>query len=183
MAIIKSKTKPNDDLFLSNKAAMEKLVNKLHSDIETIRQGGGEKAILHQRNKGKLPVRERVKILLDDESEFLEIGQFAAWEVYEEPIPCAGVVAGIGKIEGIQCMVIANDPSVKGGTYYPLTVKTPCERRRLHSAADYPAFIWSIRAAPTSHISLKYSQTKSTLDESFSIRPECQPKAFRKLPL
>lgn len=123
MAIIKSKTKPNDDLFLSNKAAMEKLVNKLHSDIETVRQGGGEKAILHQRNKGKLPVRERIKRLLDDESEFLEIGQFAAWEVYEEPIPCAGVVAGIGKIEGIQCMVIANDPSVKGGTYYPLTVK------------------------------------------------------------
>ncbi|CAE6935788.1 COG4799 Acetyl-CoA carboxylase [Vibrio sp. B1FLJ16] len=61
MAIIKSKTKPNDDLFLSNKAAMEELVSKLHSDIETIRQGGGEKAILHQRKKGKLPVRERIK--------------------------------------------------------------------------------------------------------------------------
>lgn len=123
MAIIKSKTKPTEELFLSNKAAMEKLVDKLHADSEIIKQGGGEKAILHQQNKGKLPVRARITRLLDDESEFLEIGQFAAWEVYDEPIPCAGVVAGIGTINGVQCMVVANDPSVKGGTYYPLTVK------------------------------------------------------------
>lgn len=123
MAVIKSKTKPADELFLSNKAVMEQLVAKLHADIDTIKQGGGEKAILHQTSKGKLPVRERVQRLLDDDSEFLEIGQFAAWQVYEDPIPCAGVIAGIGTIKGIQCMVIANDPSVKGGTYYPLTVK------------------------------------------------------------
>ncbi len=123
MAIIKSKTKPNDDLFLSNKAAMQKLVDKLHNDIEYIKQGGAKKDLVHQKNKGKLPVRERIKRLIDDESEFLEIGQFAGWEVYEESIPCAGVVAGIGSIRGLTCMVVANDPSVKGGTYYPMTVK------------------------------------------------------------
>lgn len=123
MAIIKSRTKPTEELFLSNKAAMEKLVDKLHTDTEVIKQGGGKIAILHQQNKGKLPVRSRITRLLDDESEFLEICQFAAWEVYDEPIPCAGVVAGIGTINGVQCMVVANDPSVKGGTYYPLTVK------------------------------------------------------------
>ena len=64
--------------------------------------------------KGKLPARERIARLLDDNTDFLEISQFAAWQVYDESIPCAGVIAGIGFIAGIQCMVIANDASVKG---------------------------------------------------------------------
>ncbi|MEF1309395.1 carboxyl transferase domain-containing protein [Vibrio mytili] len=123
MAIIKSKTKSTDALFLSNKAAMETLVDQLRTDIQTIKLGGGEEALEHQKSKGKLPVRERVEHLLDKNATFLEIGQFAAWQVYDDAIPCAGVVAGIGKIEGVHCMIIANDPSVKGGTYYPLTVK------------------------------------------------------------
>ena len=99
MAIIKSKTKPTDELFLSNKAAMETLVTQLNQHIETIKQGGGEKAIQHQRQKGKLPARERIARLLDDNTDFLEISQFAAWQVYDEAIPCAGVIAGIGSIE------------------------------------------------------------------------------------
>lgn len=123
MAIIQTKAKLHDDLFVTNQKVMAELVEQLYSDIEIIRQGGGPAALEHQRKKGKLPVRERIAALLDKDSEFLEIGQFAAWRVYEESVPCAGVVAGIGTIEGIECMVIANDPSVKGGTYYPLTVK------------------------------------------------------------
>ncbi|BBM66898.1 propionyl-CoA carboxylase subunit beta [Vibrio alfacsensis] len=123
MAIIKSKIKPTDELFQNNKAVMTDLVHNLEANIKVIKQGGGPKAIDRQRLKGKLPVRERVLHLLDEDSAFLEVGQFAAWNVYDEAIPCAGVVAGIGTISGIQCMVIANDPSVKGGTYYPLTVK------------------------------------------------------------
>lgn len=138
MAIIKSKTKPTDELFLSNQAAMEMLVEKLQKDVATIKLGGGERAIAHQRQKGKLPVRERISHLLDDGSNFLEIGQFAAWQVYDEPIPCAGVVAGIGIIEGVQCMVIANDPSVKGGTYYPLTVKKHLRAQEIAQRCQLP---------------------------------------------
>lgn len=123
MAIIKSKIKPTDELFQNNKAVMTDLVHNLEANIKVIKQGGGPKAIDRQRLKGKLSVRERVLHLLDEDSAFLEVGQFAAWNVYDEAIPCAGVVAGIGTISRIQCMVIANDPSVKGGTYYPLTVK------------------------------------------------------------
>ncbi|GEM75102.1 carboxyl transferase domain-containing protein [Vibrio sagamiensis] len=138
MAIIKSKAKPTDELFLSNKAAMNELVHNLNKNINVIKQGGGQKAIERQRLKGKLPVRERVTRLLDKNSEFLEIGQFAAWEVYEESIPCAGVVAGIGSVEGIQCMIIANDPSVKGGTYYPLTVKKHLRAQEIAQRCKLP---------------------------------------------
>ncbi|CAH1527175.1 Uncharacterized carboxylase YngE [Vibrio owensii] len=138
MAIIKSKTKPTDELFLSNKAIMTELVSNLKANIKAIKQGGGQKAIDRQRLKGKLPVRERVMHLLDEGSEFLEVGQFAAWNVYEESIPCAGVVAGIGTIEGTQCMVIANDPSVKGGTYYPLTVKKHLRAQEIAQRCQLP---------------------------------------------
>lgn len=123
MAVIKTKAKPESDLFQANVTHMSELVKQLHTHRQTLQLGAGEKAIERQRQKGKLPVRERVQRLLDDDSFFLEVGQFAAWQVYEESVPCAGVVAGIGKIHGIECMVIANDPAVKGGTYYPLTVK------------------------------------------------------------
>lgn len=138
MAIIKSKTKPTDELFLSNKAAMETLVTQLNQHIDTIKQGGGEKAIQHQRQKGKLPARERIARLLDDNTDFLEISQFAAWQVYDEAIPCAGVIAGIGIIEGIQCMVIANDASVKGGTYYPLSVKKHLRAQEIAQRCQLP---------------------------------------------
>lgn len=123
MAVIKSKINTEAPLYLKNFDAMSGLVSQLEIDIASIKLGGGEKALAHQRKKGKLPVRERINQLLDANTPFLEIGQFAAWQVYEENVPCAGVVAGIGKINGLSCMVIANDPSVKGGTYYPLTVK------------------------------------------------------------
>ncbi|WP_159737080.1 carboxyl transferase domain-containing protein [Vibrio atypicus] len=123
MAIIKSKIKTDSPLYIKNQKVMSDLVENLHSNIAAIKSGGGKKAIERQKAKGKLPVRERVQTLLDPDSPFLEIAQFAAWQVYDEVIPCAGVVAGIGKVNGIDCMVIANDPAVKGGTYYPLTVK------------------------------------------------------------
>lgn len=123
MTVIRSKIKTQSPLFQDNHAVMTHLVDKLKSDREAIKQGGGKKALERQRAKGKLPVRERILALLDSDSPFLEIGQFAAWQVYEESVPCAGVVAGIGLVNGVDCMIIANDPSVKGGTYYPLTVK------------------------------------------------------------
>ncbi|WP_412497381.1 carboxyl transferase domain-containing protein [Vibrio furnissii] len=138
MAVIKTKAKPESDLFQANVTHMSELVKQLHMHRQTLQLGAGEKAIERQRQKGKLPVRERVQRLLDDDSFFLEVGQFAAWQVYEESVPCAGVVAGIGKIHGIECMVIANDPAVKGGTYYPLTVKKHLRAQQIAQRCQLP---------------------------------------------
>ncbi|MGF1875604.1 methylcrotonoyl-CoA carboxylase [Photobacterium frigidiphilum] len=138
MAILQTKAKPNDPHFLANQQIMVELIDNLQSNLHVIKQGGGQTAIDRQRQKGKLPVRERVALLLDKKTHFLEIGQFAAWRVYDEPVPCAGVVAGIGKIEGIECMVIANDPSVKGGTYYPLTVKKHLRAQEIAERCHLP---------------------------------------------
>lgn len=138
MTILQSKVKKDAALFQNNQQVMRDLVCTLHSDIELIKQGGGKAAIERQRKKGKLPVRERIEKVLDKDSEFLEVGQFAAWQVYDESIPCAGVVAGIGKIDGIECMVLANDPSVKGGTYYPLTVKKHLRAQEIAERCHLP---------------------------------------------
>ena len=138
MPAIKTKIKKDAQLYTENFAAMESLVTKLRADCDTIKLGGGEKALEHQRRKGKLPVRERIAMLLDENSPFLEVGQFAAWQVYDDNVPCAGVVAGVGQINGHQCMVIANDPSVKGGTYYPLTVKKHLRAQEIAKRCKLP---------------------------------------------
>jgi 3-methylcrotonyl-CoA carboxylase beta subunit len=85
--------------------------------------GGSERSRERHVLRGKLLPRDRIRMLLDDDSPFLEVGQLAAWRVYEDEVPAAGIVCGIGRVHGIECMVIANDATVKGGTYYPLTVK------------------------------------------------------------
>lgn len=138
MTVIKTKIKPDSPLYIKNYQAMSEAVAALKNNIHLIKQGGGHKAIERQRAKGKLPVRERIKLLLDKESDFLEVGLFAAWQVYDEPVPSAGAVAGIGKVNGVQCMVIANDPSVKGGTYYPLTVKKHLRAQEIAQKCQLP---------------------------------------------
>jgi len=138
MAIIDSHIQTHDSQFRHNQQAMAELVDELHTRLAFQVQGGGQQAQDRQRKKGKLPVRERIDILLDSGSPFLEIGQFAAWEVYDEAIPCAGVVAGIGRVSGTDVMIIANDPSVKGGTYYPLTVKKHLRAQEIAERCHLP---------------------------------------------
>ncbi|GAK82783.1 methylcrotonyl-CoA carboxylase carboxyl transferase subunit [Vibrio ponticus] len=123
MAHIVSKINPQSPQYQQNYYSMAGLVDELYQVVEQIEDGGGESARKHQSKKGKLSVRERILALLDPGSSFLEIGQFAAWEVYPDYVPCGGVVAGIGVINGTECMIVANDVTVKGGSYYPLTVK------------------------------------------------------------
>src|SRR5437879_8281712 len=102
---------------------MEQLVAELRERTALIALGGGEKAVERHRSRGKLTARERIDRLVDAGSAFLELSALAAWGVYEGQAPSAGVVTGIGVIEGLECVVIANDATVKGGTYFPLTVK------------------------------------------------------------
>ncbi|SEI89604.1 3-methylcrotonyl-CoA carboxylase beta subunit [Azotobacter beijerinckii] len=123
MAILHTQLNPRSPEFAANGAAMREQVDQLHALLGRIREGGGARAQERHTSRGKLLPRQRIDRLLDPGSPFLEIGQLAAFEVYDEEVPAAGVIAGIGRVEGVECMVIANDATVKGGTYYPLTVK------------------------------------------------------------
>lgn len=109
--------------FKDNQAAMDSLLEELYSRLNHIALGGDDKARARHLQHGKLLPRERLQQLLDPGSPFLEISQLAAYEVYPDEVPAAGVIAGIGRVSGIECLIIVNDATVKGGTYYPLTVK------------------------------------------------------------
>ena len=123
MTILHTRINPRSPEFAANSAALLEQVDALRALLARVHEGGGAKAQERHTARGKLLPRERIDQLLDLGSPFLEIGQLAAHEVYDEEIPAAGVVAGIGRVEGVECMIIANDATVKGGSYYPLTVK------------------------------------------------------------
>jgi 3-methylcrotonyl-CoA carboxylase beta subunit len=123
VARLNSKINPRSDEFIQNAQAMQLLVDDLEQKVQQIKLGGGEALIARHTSRGKLFVRDRIQKLLDPGSPFLEVGQFAGWQCYDDYVPAAGVVAGIGRVNGVECMIVANDATVKGGTYYPLTVK------------------------------------------------------------
>jgi len=109
--------------FRANAEAMAALVADLRRLADSIREGGGERARERHLSRGKLLPRDRIRALVDPLSPFLEIGQLAAHGMYGEDIPAAGIITGIGRVSGRECMIVANDATVKGGTYYPITVK------------------------------------------------------------
>ena len=111
------------DDFKKNKAANMALAVDLKVVEDKVLQGGSERSRKRHAARGKLLPRDRVQRLLDEDSEFLEIGRLAAYGVYEDDVPSAGIITGIGRVRGVECMLVANDATVKGGTYYPLTVK------------------------------------------------------------
>ncbi len=111
------------DVFRRRRERMAALVAELRARSAAVAAGGGEQAVERHRSRGKLPARERIDRLVDPGTAFLELNQLAAWDVYDGVAPSAGIVTGIGVIEGRECMVVANDATVKGGSYFPLTVK------------------------------------------------------------
>lgn len=123
MAKIESKIKIQSQEFKERQAQMQALLEQLQQQIQKIIQGGDEQARARHHKHGKLLVRERIQALIDPGSPFLELSQLAAFNVYEDEVPAAGIITGIAYVEGTMCMIVANDATVKGGTYYPLTVK------------------------------------------------------------
>ena len=123
MAVIKSKLNTRSEEFRANSAAMTELVADLRRRVAEVEQGGGEAARQRQLARGKLLPRERIRRLLDPGSPFLELSQLAAHGMYDDDVPAAGIITGIGRISGRECVLVVNDPTVKGGTYYPMTVK------------------------------------------------------------
>src|SRR5919108_1434709 len=109
--------------FSRNQTRMRALVEQLQDAVATVRAGGGKEMVERHRARGKLTARERIDGLLDPGTAFLELSPLAAWEMYEGDAPAAGIVTGIGRVSGREVVIIANDATVKGGTYYPMTVK------------------------------------------------------------
>ena len=123
MPTLSSKLNPRSESFKASADAMRLLIDDLNARLEQIAQGGGEKSRARHVARGKLLPRERVEMLLDPDTPFLEIAPLAALDVYDNDAPGAGLIAGIGRVSGVECVIVCNDATVKGGTYYPLTVK------------------------------------------------------------
>jgi len=123
MSTFKSQINARSDEFRANAAALRTVVEDLRAQAARVSLGGGEAARAKHAARGKLLPRERVNHLLDPGTPFLEVGQLAAFGMYDDEAPSAGVITGIGRVNGVECMIVANDATVKGGTYYPMTVK------------------------------------------------------------
>jgi len=123
MVVLETKIDPTDATFQSNRDRMQQLVAELRAREAQARAGGGTKYVERHRDQGKLPVRDRLARLLDPGSPFLELSPLAAFGLYDDDAPAAGIVTGIGRVSGREVLIVANDATVKGGTYFPMTVK------------------------------------------------------------
>lgn len=123
MTIIESKLNPRGEEFRTNAAALEALVADLKEKVAKIAEGGGQAARDRHLSRNKLLPRDRIAQLLDPGTPFLELSPLAAYGMYNDEAPGAGIITGIGRIAGQECVIVCNDATVKGGTYYPVTVK------------------------------------------------------------
>jgi 3-methylcrotonyl-CoA carboxylase beta subunit/propionyl-CoA carboxylase len=123
MDVLDTHVDPHGPEFGANRARMQQLVDELRGHTARAREGGGAKYLQRHREQGKLPVRERIDRLIDPGSPFLELSTLAAFGMYDDEAPAAGIVTGIGRVSGREVLIVANDATVKGGTYYPITVK------------------------------------------------------------
>src|SRR5215216_6771435 len=123
MSKLKTIVDPKSDEYRRNAEAYEELLAELRARSAEVRRGGGEKAQRRHEERGKLPVRDRIDLLLDPGTAFLELSPLAAFGMYDGSVPAAGIVTGVGRVSGREVVIVANDATVKGGTYYPMTVK------------------------------------------------------------
>ncbi len=121
-----------------NAAAMQELVSDLRTKVQQVMLGGGVQARARHTSRGKLLPRERINQLTDLGTAFLELSQFAAYGVYDDDVPAAGIITGIGRVSGRECVIVANDATVKGGTYYPLTVKKHLRAQEIAAQNNLP---------------------------------------------
>ena len=138
MPVIQSQLSPASETFKANAERMRALVADIADKATTVERGGSEEARERHVSRGKLLPRERLAQLLDTGAPFLEIGQFAAWDMYGGDIASAGIITGIGRVEGTECVVVVNDATVKGGTYYPLTVKKHLRAQEIAAQNNLP---------------------------------------------
>src|SRR6188472_3517190 len=138
METLETRIRPDSPEFQANRDRMTAAVDDLRTRLARVRLGGGERYLQRHRDQGKLPVRERLDRLLDPGSPFLELSPLAGWELYDSETPGAGLVAGIGRVSSREVLIVANDATVKGGTYYPVTVKKHVRAQEVALANSLP---------------------------------------------
>ena len=182
MAVITSDINPRAADFIENVEHMQSLVDDLQTTVEQIKQGGGERYQERHKARGKLLPRDRVDALIDPGTSFLEFSQLAAHDMYgKDNVPAAGIITGIGQINGQQCVIVVNDATVKGGTYYPVTVKKHLRAQDIAQENHLPCIYLVDSGGANLPNQDEVFQTNITLDESFSIKPICRPKICPKL--
>jgi len=138
MTVLRSDIDTRSEAFAANAQAMGALVADLRERVAEAQQGGGETARTRHLGRNKLLPRERVAALIDPGSPFLELSQLAAFGLYGGDVPAGGIITGIGRIGGRECVVVANDATVKGGTYFPITVKKHLRAQEIARANRLP---------------------------------------------
>lgn len=138
MTVFKSQLNAKSETFKTNTQVMQLLVQDLRKKLARIYEGGNDIARERHLQHGKLLPRDRIQLLLDPGSEFLEFSQFAGYEMGEDEIPAAGIITGIGRVQGIECLMVVNDATVKGGTYYPITVKKHLRAQKIAEVNHLP---------------------------------------------
>ncbi|KAK9163343.1 hypothetical protein Syun_004245 [Stephania yunnanensis] len=128
----------SSEAFVTNSRAMEEIMSQLQSHVQKVLCGGGAEALRRNKSRNKLLPRERIDRLLDPGSSFLELSQLAGHELYEDSLPSGGIITGIGRVHGRLCMFVANDPTVKGGTYYPITIKKHLRAQEIAAQCNLP---------------------------------------------
>jgi len=138
-SIIGTTADRSDSGFQDNEQRMTKLVTELKAKVEKIAQGGGQKAVERHTSRGKLVARDRINLLLDPGSPFLELSQLAGYNLYgKEEVPAGGIISGVGRVSGQLCMIVANDATVKGGSYYPITVTKHLRAQKIAQENNLP---------------------------------------------
>ncbi len=138
MSLIESKINTNSTEFADNSKHLNTLISELRQHSSIAYSGGEPEAQQRHTKKGKLLPRSRIELLIDPGTVFLEVGLLAGYAMYDDPVPCGGVITGVGLVEGVQCMIIANDATVKGGTYYPITVKKHLRAQEIAAENNLP---------------------------------------------
>ena len=171
MDTIHSKVDTQGAAFAENRAHNEGLVETLRAELSAASKGGDEKSHARHRQQNKMFVRERLEKLLDPGSPFLELGALAAHGLYDGAAPAAGIVTGIGRMHGREVMVVANDATVKGGTYFPMTVKKHVRAQEVALENNgCPASTSSTRVAPSCRCRPRSSPTAITSGGSSTTR-------------
>jgi acetyl-CoA carboxylase carboxyltransferase component len=138
VAVLSSQAERGSEEFERRRERMTGLVAELRERTALVARGGGERAVERHRSRGKLTARERIDLLVDPDTAFLELNALAAWDIYDGEAPSAGIVSGVGVVEGRECVVVANDATVKGGSYFPLTVKKHLRAQEVASQNGLP---------------------------------------------
>ncbi len=180
---LRSSIDPASTDFATNAEAMRALVAQLRERLDEVAGGGGEASRTRHISRGKMLARERVDLLIDPGTAFLELSPLAAYGLYGGDVHSASIITGVGRISGRECVIVANDATIKGGTYYPLTVKKHLRAQDVARQNNLPCVYMVDSGGAFLPMQDEIFPTSGISAASFTIKLRCRPSAFRRLPL